>query len=73
MSLSMGVFQQRKLLSEFEEKHKLAQLCFSQSNLDSDSCDAQGQELKEVVRIVSHSSPLSFFLLFSHMNPEMFM
>ncbi len=29
MSLSMKGFHQRKLLGEFEEKHKLAQLCSS--------------------------------------------
>lgn len=37
MSLSMRVFQLRKLPGEFEEKHKLAQLCFSQSNLNSEA------------------------------------
>ena len=63
MSLSMRVFQQRKLLGEFEEKHKLAQLCSSQSNLDGDDCGAQGQEMREVVRTVNQSLPGSLFLL----------
>lgn len=49
MSLSMRVFQRRKLLGEFEEKHKLAQFSSSQSNLDSCDFDAQGQEMREVV------------------------
>jgi len=52
-------FQQRKLLFEFEEKHKLAQLCFPQSNLDSSG--AQGQELKEVVKAVTRSLSYAYF------------
>lgn len=76
MSLSMRVFQERKLLGEFEEKHKLAQLCFSQSNLDSDESSAQGQEMRAVVRTVSHSlslsSALSLYSLF-HMHLKMLM
>lgn len=59
MSLSMRVFQQRKLLSEFEEKHKLARLCSSQSNLDGDDSSAQGQEMREVVKTVTHTLSLS--------------
>lgn len=59
MSLSMRVSQQRKLLSEFEEKHKLAQLHSPQSNLSSEGSGAQGQEMKEVVRTVTHSLSLS--------------
>ena len=63
MSLSMWVSQRRKLLGEFEEKHKLAQLCASQSNLDGDDCRAQGQEIREVVRAVTHSPSLCSALL----------
>lgn len=58
MSLSVRVFQQRKLLDEFEEKHKLGQLSSFQSNLDCGSFDAQGQEMREVVRAAAHSRAL---------------
>lgn len=58
MSLSIRVFQQRKLLDEFEEKHKLGQLSSFQSNLDSGDFDAQGQEMREVVRPAAHSRAL---------------
>lgn len=37
MSSSMRGFQQRKLLCEFEEKHKLAELRSSQSNLSREA------------------------------------
>lgn len=37
-------FQQRKLLRELEEKHKLAHFCSSRSNLDG--CGARGREAR---------------------------
>lgn len=40
MSLSMRASQRRKLLCEFEGKHKLAQFSSSQSNLSGGDFDA---------------------------------
>lgn len=71
-----NVFQRRKLLGEFEEKHKLAKLRSSPSNLDSDSSGAQGRELKGMVRIVTHSLSPSLSLslaLVSHSHLKMLM
>lgn len=59
MSLSMRGFQRRKLLGDFEEKQKLVQLCWSQSNLDSDGSKCSGQELMEGVGMMSHSVSLT--------------